>query len=124
MTTLISQRMRQALHITRDGPSVGLLSSDDTLFFTRRGPRVAHHHSDHVELCIEVELRFNANIARLESELNDGVDVFSEKKERVCTLVDVMKHIQGNVGHSLINEAELPGDELQISAPHIYCTPD
>lgn len=64
-----------------------------------------------MQLCIEVELRFNANIARLESELSDVVDVFSEKKERVCTLVDVMKHIQGNVGHSLINEVR--GHPLQ-----------
>lgn len=53
----------------------------------------------------------NANIASLESKLNDVVEVFSEKEERVGTLVDVMKHIQGNVGHSLINEVR--GHPLQ-----------
>lgn len=57
-----------------------------------------------LQLCIEVELRFGSKITELENKLAAVVRVFSENEERECTLVDVMKHIQGNVGHSLICE--------------------
>ncbi|XP_037557981.1 uncharacterized protein LOC119444699 [Dermacentor silvarum] len=75
-------------------------------------------------LCIEVELRFGSKITELENKLAAVVRVFSENEERECTLVDVMKHIQGNVGHSLICEMALPAEDLQVTAPHIYCTPE
>ncbi|KAK8771154.1 hypothetical protein V5799_025595 [Amblyomma americanum] len=75
-------------------------------------------------VCIEVELCFHSSIVDLEKKLVTAAEVFSEKEQRESTLLDLMKHLQGKVTHSLVIEAALPAGEVQVMAPHIYTSTD